>query len=271
MSYAIKNRVDRLNIRQDDQQFLAILDWLSDTNFPAQQNDTFSRCQEGTGRWLLESNEYNTWIDGLEPLLFCPGIPGAGKTCITSIVINDLHERFGPDPDIGVAYLFLNYKRQAEQTMDKLTTSLLKQILQQRPSSVTEIESLYKKHAQKKTRPTLSELQDALVTLSNQIPRVFILIDAVDECTMPGVSSAFLREAIALQSQRKISVFVTSRFLPEVTSLFQGRPSIEIRATEGDVKRYLENHMAELPKCIQRNDELQRTVVSEITKAVDGM
>ncbi|KAL8764520.1 MAG: hypothetical protein Q9194_007012 [Teloschistes cf. exilis] len=155
--------------------------------------------------------------------------------------------------------------------MDKLTASLLRQILQERPSSVTEIESLYKKHVQKKTRPTLSELQDALVTLSNQIPRVFILIDAVDECTIPGVRSAFLRQVIALQSQRKISVFVTSRFLPEITSLSQSRLSIEVRATEGDVKRYLENHMAESPKCIQRNDELQRTVVSEITKAVDGM
>lgn len=100
---------------------------------------------------------------------------------------------------------------------------------------------------------------------------MFILIDAVDECTMPGVRSTFLREVIALQSRRKISVFVTSRFLPEVTSLFQGSPSIEIRATEGDVKRYLENHMSELPKCIQRNEELQRNVVSEITTAVDGM
>ncbi|KAL8635529.1 MAG: hypothetical protein Q9228_006988 [Teloschistes exilis] len=147
--------------------------------------------------------------------------------------------------------------------MDKLTASLLRQILQERPSSVTEIESLYKKHVQKKTRPTLSELQDALVTLSNQIPRVFILIDAVDECTIPGVRSAFLRQVIALQSQRKISRFVTSRFLPEITSLSQSRLSIEVRATEGDVKRYLENHMAESPKCIQRNDELQR--------AVDGM
>lgn len=167
MSYAIKNGVDRLNIRQDDQNFLAILDWLSDTNFPAQQNDIFSRCQEGTGRWLLESTEYKAWIDGSEPLLFCPGIPGAGKTFITSIVINDLHERFGSDPDVGVAYLFLNYKRQAEQTMEKLTASLTKQILQERPSSVTEIESLYEKHAQKQTRPTLSELQGAHLVESN--------------------------------------------------------------------------------------------------------
>lgn len=248
-----------------------MLEWLSDTNFPAQQNDTFSRCQEGTGRWLLESNEYKAWIDGLDPLLFCPGIPGAGKTFITSIVINDLHKRLGSDPEIGIAYLFLNYKRQAEQTLERLTASLLKQLFRGRPSSFAEIESLYEKHAQMETRPSLSELQGALVMVSSQMPRIFILIDAADECTMSSVRSAFLKDVIALQSQGNIGVFVTSRFLPEITSVFQGRPSIEIRATEGDVKRYLENHMVELPKCIQRNEELQRAVVSEITKAVDGM
>ncbi|KAL8661075.1 MAG: hypothetical protein Q9202_005947 [Teloschistes flavicans] len=271
LSYAIKDGVDRLNIRQDDQHFLTILEWLSDTNFPAQQNDTFNRCQEGTGRWLLESNEYKAWIDGLDPLLFCPGIPGAGKTFITSIVIKDLHKRLGSDPEIGIAYLFLNYKRQAEQTLEKLTASLLKQLLRGRLSSFAAIESLYEKHTRKQTRPSLSELQGALVMVSSQMPRIFILIDAADECTMSSVRSAFLKDVIALQSQGNIGVFVTSRFLPEITSVFQGRPSIEIRATEGDVKRYLENHMVELPKCVQRNEELQRTVVSEITKAVDGM
>ncbi|KAL8686003.1 MAG: hypothetical protein Q9218_007413 [Villophora microphyllina] len=271
LSYAIKAGVDRLNTHRHDQHFLAIMNWLSDTNFSAQQSDIFSRCQEGTGQWLLESNEYKAWIDGSEPLLFCPGIPGAGKTCLTSIVINNLQETFGQDPDVGLAYLFLNYKRQAEQTTDKLLGSLLKHFLQERPSSITETEDLYEKHAQKGSRPSSSELRDALLRVSRQLPRAFILIDALDECTTSSVRSKFLKEVSALQLHAKISIFVTSRHLPEIKSLFEGSPSVEICAADGDVRRYLENHMAQLPKCIQRSDELQQTIVTEITEAVDGM
>ena len=38
---------------------------------------------QGVGDWLLETSEWRQWRDGedgAEPVLFCPGNPGAGKT-----------------------------------------------------------------------------------------------------------------------------------------------------------------------------------------------
>ena len=52
-----------------------IINWLSPLEFFSKQNDALSRRQEGTGRWLLESSEFRSWLDtpGKE-VLWCPGL-----------------------------------------------------------------------------------------------------------------------------------------------------------------------------------------------------
>jgi hypothetical protein len=69
-----------------------ILMWLTTTDYSAQQSDFLSRRQEGTGQWLLDSNQFQMWRDGEIQTLFCQGMPGAGKTIMTSIVILSLHQ-----------------------------------------------------------------------------------------------------------------------------------------------------------------------------------
>lgn len=71
-----------------------ILDWLSPLDFTSQQNDFIRRRQADTGLWLLQSKEYQHWVTTAKETLFCPGMPGAGKTVLTSIVIEDLYERY---------------------------------------------------------------------------------------------------------------------------------------------------------------------------------
>lgn len=51
-----------------------LLDWLSPLEFFSKQNDALSRRQEGTGRWLLESNEFRRWLDIAGRVLWCPGM-----------------------------------------------------------------------------------------------------------------------------------------------------------------------------------------------------
>ena len=65
-----------LNIEHKDHQ--AIVNWLSSSNFPAQQASLSSGRQEGTGSWLIESEEYKTWTECGGKTLICQGIPGAG-------------------------------------------------------------------------------------------------------------------------------------------------------------------------------------------------
>jgi hypothetical protein len=74
-----------------------IINWHSSVDHATQQSDFISRRQEGTGQWLLNSDEFQAWLNKSKQTLFCPGIPGAGKTMITSIVVNYLWLAGGSD------------------------------------------------------------------------------------------------------------------------------------------------------------------------------
>ena len=47
--------------------------------------------------------------------------------------------------------------------------------------------------------------------------------------------------------------------------------SLEIRASEHDVRRYVDGHMSHLPSFVGRSLDLQEEIKAEIVKAVDGM
>jgi hypothetical protein len=130
--------VDRLHERQDDQERGTILDWLTPIDYASQQSDIIGRRQEGTGQWLLNSDEFKNRVNHSNQTLFCPGIPGAGKTMITAIVADYLCTKFQNDASVGIAYLYCNYQPQQEQKPEDLLSSLLKQLAQEQPVVPTE-------------------------------------------------------------------------------------------------------------------------------------
>jgi hypothetical protein len=109
-----------------------ILNWLTPVDYAHQQKDFISRRQAGTCQWFLDSIEFQMWLESDKQTLFCPGIPGAGKTILTSVVVEELDARFQKDPSIGIAYVYCSFQRQTEQTAEPLLLSVLKQLTLER-------------------------------------------------------------------------------------------------------------------------------------------
>ena len=289
--------MERLHERQDaqerrqekqklEQEHEAILNWLTPVDFVPQQSDFVSRRQAGTGQWLLDSKEFKKWasiqdqdsqkqdsqerIDQSELTLFCPGIPGAGKTVITSIVVDNLYNRFSDDPKIGIAYIYCNFRRQDEQKAGDLLASLLKQLAQGRSSLPDSVKSLYDSHKARRTRPLFDEISRALLSVAVIYSRVFIIVDALDECqASDGCRTRFLSEIFSLQSKCRLNIFATSRFMPEVTEKFHGSTTFEIRARDEDVRNYLDSQISH--SGLQLLQTYRKEIKIEITKVVDGM
>ncbi|ELR09111.1 hypothetical protein VC83_04395 [Pseudogymnoascus destructans] len=157
-----RDNVVKLVRHQEDQGRQTVLDWLAPVDYAAQQSDFISRRAVGTGQWLLESAEFQAWVKTDQQVLFCPGIPGAGKTILTSIVVDCLHAKFPKDTNIGIAYLYCNFRRQDKQKADGLVASLLKQLAQGLYPLPQSVKSLYDSHKEKRTRPTFNEISSAL-------------------------------------------------------------------------------------------------------------
>jgi hypothetical protein len=271
-TFDARKGIDRLNKRQDDRERRAILDWLTPIDYAPQQSDFIARRQVGTGQWLLDLPDFQRWSQAAKQTLFCPGIPGAGKTILTSIVVDELLTRFENDRTIGIAYVYCNFRQKQEQTAETLIASLLKQLSQKLADLPESVKSLYDKHQDQRTRPSTDELSRTLQLVAALHSRVFILVDALDECqTSEQCRSRLLREIFAVQAQCGANIFATSRHIPEIEDRFNGSILLEIRASPGDVGAFVDGHLNLLPSFVGRSPALQEEVRDAIINVVDGM
>ncbi|KAJ6780196.1 hypothetical protein PWT90_04456 [Aphanocladium album] len=256
--------------RSDHEQ--AILDWLIPCNYSLEQSNHFKKQQTGTGQWLLDSDEFLEWEGTAGRTLFCPGIPGAGKTVLTSIVVNDLCTKYQSDTTVGIAYVYCDFRRKYEQTADNLLLSLLKQLSQGKSCLPSSVQDLYDRYKTRKTLPSWDDISKTLELVSESYTRAFLIVDALDECQSAGdCRGKFLSELFRIQRTCATNIFITSRFVAEITGEFSGSMSLEIRAKKDDVKIYLEGHISELPSVVRNNLQLQNDIITEVLEAVDGM
>ncbi|KAI0887892.1 uncharacterized protein GGS22DRAFT_197834 [Annulohypoxylon maeteangense] len=261
----------KLHRHDDDHEFHLFLNWLAKKDYSMQQNDFIRRRQPGTGRWLLDSTKFREWVDTPTTTLFCPGMPGAGKTILTSIVVDELSRRFENDNDIGVAYIFCNFRQHDDQQAEDLLANLLKQLQQFRPLPPS-MKAFYQRYKNMNRKPCLNEISDALRSVMTTYRRVFIIIDALDECQSSDRSEEkFLAEVLKLKNNGTANVFVTSRLIPKIAAKFEGAISLEIRASDDDVGRYIDGQITRLPGFVVRHDELRKEIKAGIVESVQGM
>ncbi|KAI1387916.1 ankyrin repeat-containing domain protein [Hypoxylon trugodes] len=269
-TFATKKGVDRLNRYQDDQKRNSILHWLTPIDEASQQSNLIKRRQAGTGQWLLDSPEFQGWLQSEGKTLFCPGMPGAGKTFITSIIVDKLKALFGDDQNVGIAYIYFNFRRTHEQKTEDLFKCLLKQLTQCQPFLPEGLEKLYEKHDRERTKSSFDEVLQVLRYTAGLYTKIFILVDAVDECET-SCRSRFLDELFAIQAECGVNIFATSRSIPDIAKKFDSSSSLEIRANNTDIRMYLGENIQQLTAFDDWNQKLRDEIVTSISSVVDGM
>ncbi|KAF3283208.1 hypothetical protein TWF970_001186 [Orbilia oligospora] len=245
-----------------------ILEWITPIDDSAQHNDFFNRRQPGTGNWFLNSSKYQNWLHTPKSILYCPGIPGAGKTILTSVVINDLLDRYSYDPAVGIAYIYFNFQGSAHLRIDDLLSNLLKQLLRIQNTLPKYIRQLYNRY-RGGGRPSRAEIMDSIHAISAAYSRFFIIIDALDEYEE---RSEFLEKVFEIHELQQLGIFATSRPIPDIKDKFKGKETYtecEIRASDGDVRLYLEGQILRLgTNAIKSNKEI---IKNRISGLVQGM
>ncbi|KAJ4177991.1 hypothetical protein NW767_014970 [Fusarium falciforme] len=267
-----RDRVVKLLRHHEDRLQHVALDWLTPIDYAPQHNALSSQRLAGSCQWFLDSPEFKAWVKTEKQTLFCPGILGAGKTILTSAVVDELINQFANDENIGIAYIYCGSQQKDEQKAEDFLASLLKQLVECRPAPSESVKSLYDKHKDKRTRPSLDDISAALHSTATAYSRVFIIVDALDECPAAGgCRSRFMSEIFALQPKCGANIYATSKFIGEITIKFSQSITKEIRASYEDVQLYIEAHMGQLPSFVQGNQQLQGMIKAKISTAVGGM
>ncbi|OBT97547.1 hypothetical protein VE01_04507 [Pseudogymnoascus verrucosus] len=261
----VSTQVDSLSTfilsRHDDQESIAIVNWLSPLNFFVAQNDILRRRQIGTGEWLFETLEFEAWLAGRDRILWCSGQPGAGKTVLASSIINKLQIRQS-SRDVGLAFTYCNYKEHDIQTLSNLMGSLVQQLVQCYGAIPDEVRVLYTQYNARNIRPSEDELSRALLSLISKFSHVYIVVDALDECN-PKTRGKFIEKLQQLPTNLRL--LCSSRHLGDIQEAFADASHLEIRASDADVALY--RHRS----CKYLNWSSSDTIVDKLVMKAKGM
>lgn len=241
-----------------------ILHWLTQFDYGPQHSDYCRRRHPGTGTWFLESTAYRNWRNAASQTLFCSGIPGAGKTILTSVVVEDLAALCSTDNSIGLAYIYCSFRHMHEQRVENLLASVLKQLARRQSPLLESVISLYKQKRIEQGRPSPDELSTCIEQAMKAFTRTFLVIDSLDKCE---TWDRFLSSVFDLQKKCHLKIFATARPISDIAKRFTGA-SLEIRTPDTDIRRYLEDCISLTNKAVLL--EIREEIAKAITEAVNG-
>ncbi|KAF4635076.1 hypothetical protein G7Y89_g3034 [Cudoniella acicularis] len=135
-----------------------------------------------TVTWFFDSPEYKVWLETPNSGIWLYGIPGAGKTILTSAVIEEVKFLAYQNGGFAVAYYYCEYKLEQTQRLSNILGSLIIQLCAYSEDAFEELSCLYSKCNDERhvALPTNSELETLLKRLPRTIKIIYTSRDEVD-------------------------------------------------------------------------------------------
>ncbi|KAI9704650.1 MAG: hypothetical protein M1820_005398 [Bogoriella megaspora] len=267
--------VEELRGQSRRQRQQTVVDFVAPYDFGTKQNTTLARRQPGTGKWFLDASEYRDWVKTgprKNRTLWCPGIPGAGKTTMMSIVIDDLVKRFDKDEDVAVAFLYGDYGDRKDQDPRNMLSSLWRHLIQKRSMDPVECGVLERQFVIRNQRPQLDEILQLLFSETQRYSRVYIIIDALDEINSRH-ADRLLQELRTFQPI--VRLLITSRFgVEEDSALFESAETLRIKASKQDLQEYIDGRIEKetrLRNSVKKDPTLGAAIAEIVAAKAQGM
>lgn len=228
------------------------------------------RTTPQTGEWFLHNPQYLKWLGGETKCFFCTGLPGAGKSHLASVVVNDIQQNHQNDA-VGLGWIYFRYDSVQRPQSSDVLRSVLRQLLTGQPTIPDELVALYKKHVV--TMITDAQCELWLNSIAQTLSKVHLIVDALDECSNNDDGrNAMLRSLIGLSEN--CFLFITSRPSVDIMKHFVSALNFSLEANANDIEKYILERLyaaANLAEYLENDDQLQSKIVQRILELAQGM
>lgn len=229
-----------------------------------------------TGLWLTERHEFKYWLDNPNARLWLYGIPGAGKTVLASLVIDEMLAQ--SRPSIAAAYFYCDYKDPMTQEPCRILSCIVQQIAKQDEQSYAKAQNFYESNAHGQRRNVECDPQDLcslIVSMATDYDCTMIVVDGLDEC---GENSGSVTEFLVSLSQGEVGVNVKTLFLSrnelDIRECLTDYPTISIAARSSDLRLYVDAEIESRTRKKKLNiktPELKEYVRNKLVDGAEGM
>ena len=190
------------------------------------------------------------------------------------MAIDHLQERFA-DEAFAIAYVYCNIRNQSRQTSVHLAFSLLRQLVEQKPTLLANIREISNDRHDPATCSAIEYVFALLRHNGSSFQKIFIVVDGLDRL-QDEVRQEFLAKLSELQSWLPVNLMVVSQLLPSIVAeLSTGdSPSLELMMTADnhyqDVQIYVKQYIDDSKFGRSLDLKLREAVIDRIVSISGG-
>jgi hypothetical protein len=235
--------------RGQEERLGNICNWLSAPDPSTNYYKAHKQRQAETGLWLLDSPKFTGWKQRAASRLWLYGIPGCGKTILSSTIIEHLLQHCNDDIRTVTAYFYFDFNDAQKQDPELMIRSLLCQLLQRSYTISKGVDALFSscKNGQ---QPSLHALLEVTPQVMQQFMHVYLVLDALDECTQRPELMEVL-ETVAGWQLDNVHLLMTSRKERDIESSLESYVKeedticLQRDVVDRDIQRYVKQRLSD--------------------------
>ncbi|PSN64889.1 HET-domain-containing protein [Corynespora cassiicola Philippines] len=225
-----------------------ICSWLSAPDPSANYHKAHKQRQAETGLWLLESAKFAEWKERAASQLWLYGIPGCGKTILSSTVVENLLQYGHDDTEIVTAYFYFDFNDTQKQDPELMLRSLLCQLLRRAVVIPKGVDALFLSCENGQQKPSSHALLQVTKEAAQEFTHVYVVLDALDECTQRSELMDMLETVVGWQLDN-LHLLMTSRKERDIESSLEeyirdeDTVCLQRDVVDQDIQRYVQQRL----------------------------
>jgi hypothetical protein len=255
-----------------------ICSWLSAPDPSTNYHKAHKQRQAETGLWLLESAKFAEWKERAASRLWLYGIPGCGKTILSSTIIEHLLQHCHDNASMVTAYFYFDFNDAQKQDPELMLRSLLSQLLQRSFMIPKGIDALFSSSDNGQRQPSPHALLEVTPQVMQQFTHAYIVLDALDECTQRQELMDVL-ETVAGWQLDNMHLLMTSRKERDIESSVESYVEeedtvcLQRDVVDRDIQRYVQQRLTDDKKLAKWNKDaaVRQEIEDALMQGARGM
>ena len=174
--------------------------------------------------------------------------------------------------NVGVGYIYFERQESQQQGSDQVMRSLLRQLAQQNHHVFQYLEDLFKKERNRLSILSTKTLDSAIVFAINHFPRIYFILDALDECDEVTVRRPLL-VSLSKFERAGARILLTSQPHPEdIRIRLSTAIHFEVKAFDDDIIAYIDDFVESNPRAHRSfPGERKLEILHKLIVCADGM
>jgi hypothetical protein len=265
-----------------------MLEWLGSPDLSVRHNDVCKKRAKDSGLWLLNGSEFEAWHNASTSSFWLHGIPGCGKSVLSSVVIEHVKNCKRLGRDVALAYFYFDFSNEATCTPEVMLRSLVSQLSAWKGKLPKALASCAETHFATTryhgdglaiyrdgiAQSPIHHLVDVLQGIAEEYDDTCLVVDGLDECINQEELLRILDNILTFQPDG-LHIFLSSRRTADIAAVLDPKVAYSVEAGSEDVGAdicsFVQDQLGTHPKLRKWHASVRNEIQDSLISGASGM